>query len=381
MKRIALFVAFSLVLSILPTSNAAAQSPAPISASASTRQEYYQGLPLCAPDSYPQEPDRCLPLGPSSTLTEFNQIGLTFPAQPIPVRPIPAGLGTVPYQYLLASDKSVPVFGSLNDAIANNVNREIPPGRVYLAYKQRIENSSGVFYQFQTGEWIRGESVLSRVGYSSDSRGVLVTGVPRTNFAWLIEGVETLSAPGVQGKPTGHKIPIYSLVYAYDTRKVDGYNWTMVGMNEWVEDRLVAKVIDNPTPPEGVTNGRWVEINIGKQTVSVYENNRLIFAALAATGIESLATRPGVFQVTKKVPAEHMTISFTASPKDFYYLESVPWTIYFDEGRAMHGIYWRTNLGRPASHGCVNLTIADAHWLYDWVKEGDTVYAWDGITP
>ncbi len=320
-------------------------------------------------------------MGPSSTLTEFYQYGLTFPAQPLPVKPIPTGLGTVPYTYLLASDQRVPVFGSLADAAANRPRREIPAGRVYLAYKQRVENGDGVFYQFQTGEWIRGESVTSRVGYSSESRAVLVTAAPRVNFAWMIDPVETLSAPGVKGNPTGHKIPIYSMVAVYDTRKVDGYAWTMVGFNEWVEDRLVAKVEYNPTPPRGVTGGRWVEINTGRQTVAVYENNRLIFAALVATGIQKLATRPGVFAAYKKVQAEHMTTSLVSDPNDFYYLESVPWTVYFDEGRAVHGIYWRTNLGRPASHGCVNMTIADSRWLYEWVKEGDPVYVWDGITP
>jgi lipoprotein-anchoring transpeptidase ErfK/SrfK len=378
MKRFVLIVAFS-ILFLFSTSlqRAAAQAPAP----APERREFYQGLALCLPDAYPQEPADCVPAGPSATLTQWNQMGLSIPAQPLPVRPLPTGLGTVPFQYLLASDKSVPVFSSLDDATANNPRRTIPAGRVFLAYKQRVENESGVYYQFQTGEWIRGESVLSRVGYSSESRGVLLTGVPRTDFAWLIDPVETLSAPGVQGKPTGHKLPVYSVVPVYDTRKVDGYAWTMIGVNEWVEDRLVAKVDYNPTPPKGVTNGRWVEINIGRQTVSIYENNRLIFAALAATGIQKLATRPGIFQVDKKVAAEHMTTSNVGDPNDFYYLESVPWTVYFDEGRAMHGIYWRTNLGRPASHGCVNLTVADSRWLFDWVKVGDTVYAWDGVNP
>ncbi len=371
MKRIQLLLVFVLISTFFPTS-----STRPVQAAEPDRKEYYQGLPLCLPDAYLQEPDSCLPLGPSGSLTDYARLGMTFPPQPLPVHALPTGLGTVPYQYLLASDQAVPVFSSLDSAIANNPRRTLSPGKKYLAYRQRIENSQGVFYQFQTGEWIRGESVASRVGYSSESRGVLVTGVPRANFGWNIDPVETLTAPGVAGQPTGHKIPVYSLLYAYQTSKVDGYNWVMVGPNEWIEDRILAKVIYNPTPPEGVTNGRWAEINLIEQTFSVYENNRLIFAALAATGVLNMATRPGLYQVTKKVPAEHMTGAFEANRSDFYYLESVPWTVYFDEARAIHGIYWRTNFGRPASHGCVNLTIADARWFYDWVQPGDNVYAW-----
>ena len=41
---------------------------------------------------------------------------------------------------------------------------------------------------------------------------------------------------------------------------------------------------------------------------------------------------------------------------DFYYLEDVPWTMYFDEARALHGAYWHNGFGYPHSHGCVNLS-------------------------
>jgi len=361
----------ALLAALLPAAHpAVAQAPAP------ARKEYFQGLPLCQPDAYVQEPNNCLALGPADTLTGYARLGLTLPQQPIPARPVSSSLAAIPFQYLLASDKAIPVYASLNEAQSNSPRRNLAAGRKYLAYRQRVENGSGVFYQFQTGEWIRGESVLSRVGYSSDSRGVLFSGVPRTTIGWTIDISETQTAPGTAGRPTGHKIPIYTLVYDYQTVKVDGFYWTMVGPNEWVEDRLIAKVFYKPTPPEGVSNGRWVEINLTEQTVSVYDNHQLVFAALAATGLKTMATRPGLYHVTKKVPAEHMTGAFEADRSDFYYLEAVPWTVYFDEARAIHGVYWRTSYGRPASHGCVNLTIADARWLFDWVKEGDAVYSW-----
>ncbi|HRF96223.1 MAG TPA: L,D-transpeptidase, partial [Aggregatilineales bacterium] len=46
-----------------------------------------------------------------------------------------------------------------------------------------------------------------------------------------------------------------------------------------------------------------------------------------------------------------------------------PWTMYFDEGRALHGAYWHDGFGFRRSHGCVNLSITDARLLYDWVAE------------
>jgi lipoprotein-anchoring transpeptidase ErfK/SrfK len=57
--------------------------------------------------------------------------------------------------------------------------------------------------------------------------------------------------------------------------------------------------------------------------------------------------------------------------------------MYFDGARALHAAYWRTRFGYPQSHGCVNLSMGDAHWLFLWAHEGDWVYVHDpsGKTP
>ncbi len=57
--------------------------------------------------------------------------------------------------------------------------------------------------------------------------------------------------------------------------------------------------------------------------------------------------------------------------------------MYYDGPRALHGAYWRVKFGYELSHGCVNMSVGDAHWLYDWVNVDDWVYVWDpsGETP
>jgi lipoprotein-anchoring transpeptidase ErfK/SrfK len=57
--------------------------------------------------------------------------------------------------------------------------------------------------------------------------------------------------------------------------------------------------------------------------------------------------------------------------------------MYFDEARALHGAYWRAKMGYPQSHGCVNLAVGDARWVYEWAQDSDWVYVWDpsGETP
>jgi len=56
-----------------------------------------------------------------------------------------------------------------------------------------------------------------------------------------------------------------------------------------------------------------------------------------------------------------------------YYLPNVPYTMYFYKGYALHGTYWHNNFGTPMSHGCINLTITDAAWLYEWSTVGTLV--------
>ena len=50
-----------------------------------------------------------------------------------------------------------------------------------------------------------------------------------------------------------------------------------------------------------------------------------------------------------------------------YELPGVPWVCFFHkDGIALHGTYWHNNFGRRMSHGCVNLRMQDALWIYRW---------------
>ncbi len=48
-------------------------------------------------------------------------------------------------------------------------------------------------------------------------------------------------------------------------------------------------------------------------------------------------------------------------------LPGVPWVSYiYWTGVALHGTYWHNDYGTPRSGSCINLTPADAKWLYRW---------------
>ena len=47
------------------------------------------------------------------------------------------------------------------------------------------------------------------------------------------------------------------------------------------------------------------------------------------------------------------------------------------DAEALHGAYWHNNFGNRMSHGCINLPLDMAHFLYGWAPLG----TWSGCTP
>lgn len=233
------------------------------------------------------------------------------------------------------------------------------------------------------GVWMRGED-LSRISAMPNFQGRQFSQTPTQDFGWVLFEVQSQKLPGYENRNQTIRIYYrYTLVQIYRIEQIGDLDWYLIGPDEWVEGRQVARVTPNPTPPEGVSGGRWVEVNLAEQTVAVYENEVMIFATVISSGIPGQWTQPGLFQAYKKKANETMSGSFTSDRSDFYYLEDVPWTIYFDQSRAFHGTYWHNGFGVPQSRGCVNLSPGDARWVFDWIEEGDWIFVWDptGETP
>lgn len=125
------------------------------------------------------------------------------------------------------------------------------------------------------------------------------------------------------------------------------------------------------TSPNAPVAGKWIDINIGKQTITAYEGSTPVKSVLVSTGIAVHPTPVGRYAIYSKYSA--YTMSGGTRGVDYYYLPNVPWTMFFFKGYAIHGTYWHHNFGHPMSHGCVNLTIADAKWFYDWAPIGTPV--------
>lgn len=346
--------------------------------------ESYFGETICLPDVYLQSPEECLALGPSEKLTEWARMGIAYPlVKPVYSRPSPE-LNTAPEQYLKISKSATPLYATLDDAISRNESRTLDPGLKYLSMIRRVNRDDGIYYQLRSGWWIEaGEAGAACCIYGGRFQGLLFEQMPRSNLGWIMDHIRARSGPGYSFPEVGERLAYETVVPVYDVVEADKTRWYMIGPDAWVERRWMRMLEVQRPAPEGVTNGRWIEVNLYEQTLSVFENNQIVFATLIASGQDPFFTRPGLFQVERKKDVENMSGAFAADRSDYYYLESVPWTMYYDEARAIHGAYWRTMMGFPQSHGCVNLSVGDSAWLYQWAVEGDWVYVWDpsGATP
>ncbi|HAY83434.1 MAG TPA: hypothetical protein DCY42_00535 [Chloroflexi bacterium] len=341
--------------------------------------------PLCLPGQPTSQIFDCQSLGPVAYLDQLNSQGISLPRNPLPAVLIDPAFSELPYNYVRLADNDTPIFSTLDEAMANqNPYRIIPAGFKFATFVDYYQGSGNArHYMIEPGMWIRGGSTNGRAVLSPFT-GMVFAGTPAHQFGWVLYQTESQTSPGQDaGQLTGHVLNRYEIIEVYRTETSNNSTWVMIGPEEWIEKSKTALVYPAFTPPQGVTNGRWIEINLHEQTISVYQENRLVFASLTSTGIPGWWTRPGLFQITQKLESTPMSGAFEADRSDYYYLEDVPWTMYFDEARALHGAYWHNYFGYEQSHGCVNLSPGDSHWLFLWANVGDYVYVWDpsGETP
>lgn len=175
----------------------------------------------------------------------------------------------------------------------------------------------------------------------------------------------------------------------------DGTTWYKIIFDEWLRypervagswyvasdyvmvyhEPVVADYVPGTTP----TTTKHISVNRTTQQLAAYDGDTLFMTATTSTGLDHTPTPRGVFTIYKKTPSRYMQGPLPYLDSNQYYdLPGVPWNLYFTEGGAViHGAYWHTAFGTAYSHGCVNLSLADSHKIYDWATVGTTVTVHD----
>lgn len=117
------------------------------------------------------------------------------------------------------------------------------------------------------------------------------------------------------------------------------------------------------------TSNKLIAINLSQQWLYAYEGDTMVFDAPVATGRDGMNTPTGNYTIYSKIKSQTMRGTDNGVP---WVVPDVPDVMYFNGGVALHGTYWHNLFGtgvRP-SHGCVNLPLDSAAWLYDWAGIG-----------
>lgn len=121
---------------------------------------------------------------------------------------------------------------------------------------------------------------------------------------------------------------------------------------------------------------KWIEVDLSEQRTTAYEHATPVKTFTVATGVSTHPTVKGEFAIWLKVRSQTMSGGSKADGS-YYSIPNVEWVSYFYQDYALHGAWWRKVFGYPASHGCVNMTNDDAHWVYDWAPVGTKVIVHD----
>ena len=124
-------------------------------------------------------------------------------------------------------------------------------------------------------------------------------------------------------------------------------------------------------PPAGSEAAHWADVNLATQTVTLMNGYTPEATFILSSGAPNHPTPTGVFPVYAKVRVQSLS---GCVDNDCYYYPNVHWATWFYRDYGFHEAYWHDEFGTPVSHGCLNLTYADAQAVFDWLSISDAVY-------
>jgi hypothetical protein len=114
-----------------------------------------------------------------------------------------------------------------------------------------------------------------------------------------------------------------------------------------------------------------ITVDLSLQTMSV-DSSSGSYSWPISSARDGYVTPRGNYRVQSLQPM-HFSKKYHNSP--------MPHSIFFNGGYAIHGTYDLGNLGRPASHGCVRISPANAATLFALVQEEGASIEIVGTTP
>jgi hypothetical protein len=177
----------------------------------------------------------------------------------------------------------------------------------------------------------------------------------------------------VYNKPwhgTGETLQRLSSIDVLEEVVRGGQSWLRIASQRWLRAADVRQVNWREPPHDVGPNERWLDVDTSRQTLVAYEGSRPVFATLVSTGKgppnSPQATPLGHHRIWVKLVSTDMTNLEDSEANRYYAIEEVPWVMFFKHGYGLHGAFWHDSFGTRRSHGCINLSPKDAHFIFEW---------------
>ncbi len=205
--------------------------------------------------------------------------------------------------------------------------------------------------------WQKGQMLMEQEFFSSnadDTRGVLVR----------IEDEKLLTSPQTQGQN-------YQAVVA-----TDEVLWSIPKESQQADldqDGSLETITASGRPMGYPGDQKHIVVDLSTQQLYAFE-----FGIVANTFPISAAKWPwttpmGNHEVLAKLPWVDYTWNYGSENPNNYSLGLVPWNLRIYPHIYIHYAYWHNNFGDPMSHGCINVSLTDMLWIYDWAEVGTPV--------
>jgi hypothetical protein len=322
----------------------------------------------CVPSLIRRNPELCPSYGPGATAYRLASIRLPDPLPELPVTEIPRDEDEdlVPHTYAYVKSLPLNVYRHPMEAAMG-----LPPVRTMLSGDWWVSVDGLVEYEGQRWYQINGEEFVPAdtlvMAGPSHFQGIYLGEQPQYPFALTNRWVHPSVVP--QGPLNAAVEPLnrYAVVTIFAEEQRGEEIWYLIGSDQWIEQTNVARVDVDP-PPEGIPPGaKWIEVDLFEQTIAAYEGGRMVYATLISSGRTGTSTPPGLYTLWAKLREGKMSSpDVEDGDPTYYFIEDVPWTMYFHEGYSIHAAFWHDAFGFTRSHGCVNLAPRDALWFFNW---------------
>ncbi|MFH2007037.1 MAG: L,D-transpeptidase [bacterium] len=233
-------------------------------------------------------------------------------------------------------------------------------GTIGFSVRSRILLRRQTYLVTGDGGYVESESVAR---YPSTSLvGVTIRGPRELPLAFALRNAVQYAVQRGQLRASGRTLKRYSIRTVKRLRTVGSVEVVELSAGGLVLRQDVALASRPPAPPLGVgPKEQWVDVDAAERLVFAMRGRRVERVMLTSLGTN---TPRGVFRVQQKLVHKTMRQRLGDDP---FYLEAVPYVVFWSGDFGFHGAYWHDGFGTRLSHGCPNLSLADARFVFGWL--------------